>query len=124
MARTEKDRSNTAGTLLLEAAAKYIAIEAGRSTLITPLRAEISSDRKNAVIYVSVFPEEQRDHALAFLIRHKDLFRNYLKKQVRFAVLPYIHFQLDYGELNRQRIDEISRDIDTPDPDEETSELS
>jgi ribosome-binding factor A len=104
-------REAKAGELLTQLAATYIAREAGRSTLITPLRTDVSPDRKNATIYVSVFPTEEGPHALTFLARHKDLFRDYLKKSARLGTLPYIKFELDYGEINRQRLDEISREI-------------
>lgn len=104
-------RDDRAAALIIHLAAEYIAREAGRDTLITPLRASVSPDRKNATIYVSVFPEEQGPHALAFLARHKDLFRNSLKKKARLSMLPFIKFELDYGEKNRQRIDELSREI-------------
>jgi ribosome-binding factor A len=105
-------REQRGGELLTQLAAKYIALEAGRSTLITPLRTDISPDRKNATIYVSVFPTGEEEHALTFLKRHKDLFRNYLKKTAKLGTLPYITFELDYGELNRQRLDEISRSLE------------
>jgi ribosome-binding factor A len=100
-----------AASLLLKAAAHYIAREAGRGTLITPTRAEIAPDRKNATIFVSVFPREDLPNALTFLIRHRDLFRNYLKKEARFATLPFIRFEEDAGEQHRQHIEDISRGI-------------
>jgi ribosome-binding factor A len=108
--RNEKGISN-----ILHLAGEYIAREAGRGTLITPTRADLSPDRKNATIFVSVFPDSERDHALAFLVRHRDLFRQYLKQHGRFAVLPFIRFEFDYGEENRQRLDEISREIHSED---------
>lgn len=114
-------REHRAEAIMLEQAANYIAREAGRGTLITPLRADISPDRKNATIYVSVFPDAENEHALAFLKRHKDLFRNSLKKTARLAILPYITFELDYGEKNRQHLDEISRNLDIPEATEESN---
>jgi ribosome-binding factor A len=104
-------REEKAASLLTELAAKYIAREAGRTTLITPTRTSIGSDRKNATIFVSVFPDGDGDNALKFLKRHKDLFREYLKKASRLSHLPYITFELDYGEKNRQRMDELSNEI-------------
>ncbi|MEA2701521.1 MAG: ribosome-binding factor [Candidatus Parcubacteria bacterium] len=97
--------------ILAELAAKYIAREAGRNTLITPTRTELSKNRRNVTIFVSVYPSEETEHALAFLKRHKDLFREDLKKTARLAVLPYITFELDYGELNRQRLEELGQEI-------------
>lgn len=96
--------------LLTELAAKYIALEAGRQTLITPTRTILSKNRRNAEIFISVYPTEESEHAITFLTRHKDLFREYLKKASRLAILPYITFTLDLGERNRQRLDELSRD--------------
>ena len=101
--------------MLLELAAKYIAREAGRSTLITPTRAHLSSDGKHATIYVSVYPTDQGEHAITFLMRNKDNFRAFLKEsKVRFPVLPYMTFEIDYGELNRQRLDELSNEAGMP----------
>jgi ribosome-binding factor A len=114
-------RENKAEAMMVELAAKYIAREAGRSTLITPLRADISPDRKNATIFVSVFPDSDSDHALAFLKRHKDLFRNSLKRTARLAILPYITWELDYGEKNRQRLEEVTRGLVIPTESEEST---
>ena len=108
--------------MLTELAAEYIAREAGRETLTTPTRSDISRDRKHATIFVSVFPTDRGEHAILFLMRHKDLFRDYLKKRSRFPVLPYITFEIDYGELNRQRMDELSQQIGTIAPAEDSEE--
>jgi ribosome-binding factor A len=110
-----ENRKGKAASNLLHLAGEYIAREAGRNTLITPTRTDISPDRKNATIFVSVFPDAERDHAMAFLVRHRDLFRQYLKQHGRFAMLPFIKFEFDYGEENRQRLDEISREIENSD---------
>jgi len=105
-------RGEKALSRLTELAARYIAREAGRSTLITPLRSELSSDRKHATILVSVFPDGEREHALDFLNRHADTFRDFLKKEGRFAVLPFVKFAFDYGEENRQHMEELSHELD------------
>lgn len=96
--------------MLVHLAAEYISREAGRSTLITATRADVSPDGKHATIFVSVYPTEEGEHAITFLMRNKDNFRDYLKSHARFPVLPYIVFEIDYGELNRQRLDELSRE--------------
>ncbi len=104
-------RDNKVAAQLTELAATYIAREAGRGTLITPTRTEVSKNGKDVTIFVSVFPESDKDNALFFLKRHKDLFRDYLKKASRLGRLPYITFEFDYGEQNRQRLDELSNEI-------------
>ncbi|HYF29180.1 MAG TPA: ribosome-binding factor A [Candidatus Paceibacterota bacterium] len=105
------ERDQRALSILVEAAGRYISREAGRNTLITPTRATLAKDGKNATIYVSVFPEGQDEHAIKFLMRHKDLFRNELKKTTRLARLPYIRFEIDAGERARQHLDDISKDL-------------
>lgn len=107
-------RDERAVSILIENVGRYIAREAGRNTLITPTRATFSKDRKNATIFVSVYPEAQEGKALEFLMRHKDLFRNELKKTTRFARLPFIWFEIDQGERARQKFDEVSRGVEIP----------
>lgn len=109
--------------MLTHLAAQYISREAGRSTLITATRADLSPDGKHATIFVSVYPTDEGEHAIVFLMRHKDDFRDYLKSHARFPVLPYITFEIDYGELNRQHLDEVSRDVGhIPDAEPEDTE--
>ncbi|HRH55454.1 MAG TPA: ribosome-binding factor A [Candidatus Paceibacterota bacterium] len=110
-------RDERAISILLEAAGRYISREAGRGTLITPTRATLSSDRKNATIYVSVFPEGQDAKAIEFLMRHKDLFRNDLKKTTRFSRLPFIRFEIDRGEKARQHLEDVTRGLEIPEED-------
>ena len=100
-------------SVLIHLAAEFIAREAGRSTLITPTRAELSPDGKRAIVYVSVFPDTETAHALEFLSRNDDAFRSYMKKHARLAHLPRVAFQEDRGEKHRQRLDELSRDADS-----------
>lgn len=96
-------------SILVHLAAEYIAREAGRATLITPTRAELSGDGKRATVYVSVFPDSETFHALTYLERQRDEFRQFLRNK-RFSA-PQVIFALDEGERNRQHLDDISRDI-------------
>lgn len=96
---------------LMHLAGEYIAREAGRGTLITPTRAEVSRDGKNATVFVSVFPDTDTEHALEFLARHSKNFREYMKKESRLSRLPRVRFEHDAGEKHRQHLDELSRDL-------------
>ena len=79
------------------------------SSLITVTRAEISPDLKNVKVFLSVLPEHLEKTALAFAKRNRTDFRDYLKGHSVMRYLPTIDFELDYGEKNRQRIDELTR---------------
>ncbi len=96
---------------LVHLAAVYIAREAGRQTLITPTRADVSRDGSNATIFVSIFPDHEAPHAMEFLGRHVKNFRDFMKKEGRFPRIPRVRFEHDLGEKNRQHLDELSKDL-------------
>lgn len=97
--------------LLTHYAADYIAREANRDTLITPIHATVSQQGTRATIYVSVFPDEKLTFALAFLNRHADDFRDYLKEHGRFSHLPFVNFAQDEGEPNRQQAEDVLKGL-------------
>src|SRR4051812_35573501 len=90
-------------------AADYIARESNRESLITVTRADVSPDLKNAIIFFSVLPEKYEEPALHFLRRSRTDFRDYLKTKAAMKFLPNIDFEIDFGEKNRQRIDDLTR---------------
>ncbi len=98
--------------MLVRLSARYIAREANRDTLITPMRAELSRARTHATIFVSIFPDNAIDRALEFLNRHRNDFFDFLKKESRLSPIPGVRFEFDYGEKNRQYLDELSMEIE------------
>ncbi len=90
-------------------AAAFLARESNRSSLITVMRAEINPELKNVTVFVSVLPKEQGPTALAFLKRVRTDFHDYLKDKTVFRNVPTVDFELDLGEENRQRIEELTR---------------
>ena len=91
------------------AAGEFIEETAGRESMITTIRADISKDLKNSTIYISVFPEEKEGDALNFLKRKRGDFREYFKTKVKIRILPFFDFKIDAGEKHRQKIDELTR---------------
>ena len=90
-------------------AGDYFARESNRESLITITHADVSPDLKNVKIFFSVLPESMENSALHFAKRSRTDFREYLKKHAVLKFLPNIDFELDYGEKNRQRIDDLTR---------------
>jgi ribosome-binding factor A len=86
-------------------AAEFINIEAGKSSLITVTGIDLSKNFANAIILVSVFPEDKERAALNFLSRHAKEFRSYIKSHAKLKRLPRFEFAIDKGEKNRQRLD-------------------
>ena len=97
---------------LAHLAGEFIAREARNPAvngLITVTRAELTSDFKNVTIFLSVLPQTLEKAALAFAKRARSDFRGYVREHSFFHPIPIIDFEIDYGEKNRQRIDELTR---------------
>jgi ribosome-binding factor A len=94
-------------------AGNFIAAEANRKSLITPTEVDVSPDLKQVTVYFSVFPIESEEMAVHFLKRKRNDFRTYIKQNGYTKVLPFVDFELDMGEKNRQIIDEISQRTST-----------
>ncbi len=103
-------RQNKMVEEILHKAGEYIRREASPRSLITATRADITSDLKRVVIYVSVLPVEHAEEAMDFLKRQRTFFHDFLKEKTVLRNVPTIDFVLDIGEANRQRVDEVLRE--------------
>ena len=92
-------------------AAEFVRKEATSASLLTITRVEINPSGKDAVIFFTTIPESQEDTALKFLERKIVEFKGYLKSHSRVGILPHVRFKIDYGERNRQRLDELSEEL-------------
>lgn len=90
-------------------AADFFARESNSQSLITVTRADVSPDTKNVIVFFSVLPEKFEESVLAFAKRNRTDFREYVKKNSALQHVPTLDFEIDYGEKNRQRIDELTR---------------
>ena len=95
--------------IIARLAGDFFAREASKQSLITVTRAEVAEDLKNVMIYISVLPETQEKQALEFAKRSRSEFRTYVRDHSSLHPAPTIDFEIDYGEKNRQRIDELTR---------------
>jgi ribosome-binding factor A len=93
---------------LREQAAEYLNREAGRQSMITVTRAELTDNERSCTIFLSVFPDDQEAEALEFAQRRRRDFADYFRKHVRAAV-PHLEFRIDPGEKNRRRLDELTQ---------------
>ena len=100
----EKDHRSILAREIAHAAGKFIAEESNRTSLITVMHADVSSDSSKATVYVSVLPESEEATALDFLKRNRSEFRDYAAKHVRLKRVPFFDFAIDTGEKNRQAV--------------------
>lgn len=87
--------------------ADFIERESNKSSLVTVTRCDIAPNFKNATVFISVLPEDKEDQVVAFLERRKWDARDYVKKNLKTRIIPFVDFQIDYGEKNRQKIDQL-----------------
>ena len=85
-----------------------MAREANRNSLITVTRVQMSEDGKRAVIYITVFPELGESAALKFANRNRGELGKFLSSRTKGMRIPKFEFEIDEGDKNRRRIDEIS----------------
>jgi len=92
---------------LRDAAAEFVSRESNRTSLITVTSLSLSSDFSKATVMVSVYPETGEKEALDFLKRKRGELRNYLGKRIKTKRIPFVDFEIDRGEKNRQHLEEI-----------------
>jgi ribosome-binding factor A len=90
--------------------AEFIERESNKQSLITVTRCDISPDLSKVLVYVSVLPSEKEESVINFLNRRKWHVRDLIKKRMVIRVIPFVDFTIDYGEKNRQHIDQLLRD--------------
>lgn len=96
--------------LIKKLAAEFFERESSRVSLMTITDAKVSSDLKNATVFFTVLPESKEAQALDFAKRKRGEFREFFKDHSRIMKIPFFDFEIDLGEKNRQRIDEISNE--------------
>lgn len=91
--------------ILRGCAAKFLALESNRTSMITVTRVVTNDQGNLATIFFTVFPENQEEAALDFLKRKRSDFRAYVKYNARLMRIPFFDFEIDKGEKARQKID-------------------
>ena len=103
------DRNERVANLIKENVAEFLGRENNKTSLITVIHATTSPDLKRATIFITVLPEDKEKTALLFAKRKRGEIREFLKKHMMTKVIPFIDIEIDRGEKNRQKIDELLR---------------
>jgi len=101
------DRLEKLNKEMRKAFSEFIERESNRESLVTVTRCDTSPDLSNVIVYVSVLPTEAEDKVIAFLNRRKVDARTHMKKRVVSRRIPRVEFMIDFGEKNRQHIDQL-----------------
>ncbi|MCX6757569.1 MAG: ribosome-binding factor A [Candidatus Nomurabacteria bacterium] len=90
--------------------ANFLNRESTSASLISVTDVSVSPDLKKAKILLSVLPESQEKTALLFAKRKLGEMRDYLKQNMETKHVPFLEVEIDKGEKNRQKIDELLRE--------------
>jgi ribosome-binding factor A len=94
--------------ILHRLAAQFVREESTNASLITITRVVLTPAGKDAVVYFTTIPESQENTAQKFLDRKTGEFKRFVIDESRLGIVPHLSFKIDYGERNRQRLDELS----------------
>jgi ribosome-binding factor A len=100
--------------IVQDLAAKFIQRESNYTSLITVTQVVLADQGKRAKVFFTVLPvgntgEDKEQAALDFMKRKRAEFRQYVQDNSRLSRIPFFDFEIDMGEKNRQKIDEIAR---------------
>lgn len=102
-------RQEKVANYLKELTAEFLNKENNRTSLITVTSATCSPDLKRATISITVLPTSKETSALQFVKRKRKELREYFKKNMTTKNIPFVDVEIDLGEKNRQKIDELLR---------------
>jgi ribosome-binding factor A len=81
--------------------------------MLTITRVELSKDSRNANIYFSQLPDDDKaiEQTFGVIERSKGYIRHHLASDVNLRHTPEIHFRYDASARHYHRIDAVLRDI-------------
>ena len=103
-------RNERVANIIKELSAQFLGRENNRTSLITVTSANVSPDLKRATIFITVLPSSKEKVALDFIKRKRGELRDFLKENIPIKIIPFLDVELDLGEKNRQKIDELLRE--------------
>lgn len=93
--------------ILRDLAARFLLQNGNNSSLLTVTSINLTRDGKYATILFTVFPSEFEKTALEFAKRKRSEFKEFIKENSKLGRIPQIDFEIDEGEKNRQKIDNL-----------------
>lgn len=106
-------RSQRVSDLLREEIADIIIYKLKNPQLgfVTVTGVNVTDDLKNAIVFVSVLKEEERDICLSMLNASKKFIRSELSKRVRLKFIPSVEFRHDTSIEYGDRIEKLLKEI-------------
>jgi ribosome-binding factor A len=93
--------------ILHDQGARFLLQNGNGTSLLTVTRTELTKDGKRATIFFTVFPDKFEKTALEFAKRKRGEFKEFVKENSKLGRIPLLDFEIDSGEKNRQKIDNL-----------------
>ena len=93
--------------ILRDMGARFLLLNGSGASLLTVTSVELTKDGKHATIFFTVFPDTQEKTALEFAKRKRSEFKEFVMENSKLGRIPFMDFEIDQGEKNRQRIDSL-----------------
>lgn len=93
--------------ILHDLGARFLSLNGNGSSLLTVTRTELTKDLKRATIFFTVFPDKFEKTAVEFAKRKRSEFKEFVKENSKLGRIPQLDFEIDTGEKNRQKIDNL-----------------
>lgn len=104
----DPNRDKKIEEVIKKCATQFLLEEGSNASLLTVTNVVVSPKFEQATIYFTAFPEDKEKTALEFLKRKRPEFKELLKSETRLQRIPFVDFEIDIGEKNRQNIERIS----------------
>ncbi len=95
--------------ILHDLAARFLIINGNGTSLLTVTSVELREGGKHATIFFTVFPDTFEKTAIEFAKRKRPEFKEFVKENSKLGRIPQLDFEIDLGEKNRQKIDNLLR---------------
>lgn len=82
-----------------------------KSSLITVSKVDVSADFSHAKVFVSIFPDKDREEVFNALKTCVPFLRKEVARKVKLRITPELHLFLDTQEEYANRIDKLLNDI-------------
>ncbi len=94
--------------IIRQKASEFFEKESSGDALITVTGVRLLEKSKKVLIFFTVYPNSKEAGVLDFAKRKRSDFRDFLQRESKLFKLPFVDFEIDLGEKNRQKIDSLS----------------
>ena len=100
-------RNDRLKTNLKKLTAHFLQSHSDTTVLTTVTDFTISKDLRNATAFISVYPENKEKEVLNYIRKQRKDFWKYLATKTKMRRIPFVEFEIDMGEKNRQRVEKL-----------------